>query len=80
MEGSLDFDFSGTNKNLLYTKRDWKGRSLILIGNYEAYSEAETTLPLKGKVTDLISGKKQTSSGSFKVKIPADDYLLLLVE
>jgi len=80
MEGSLDFDFSGTNKNLLYTRRDWKGKSLILIGNYEAYSEAETTLPLKGKVTDLISGKKQAASGSFQVKIPADDYLLLLVE
>ena len=80
MEGSLDFDFSGSNKKLLYTKRDWKGKSLILIGNYEARTPAETTLPLKGKVTDLISGKTYPANGSIQVKIPADDYLLLLVE
>ena len=80
MEGSLDFDFSGSNKNLLYTKRDWKGKSLILIGNYEARNPVETTLPLKGKVTDLISGKTFSANGSIHVKIPADDYLLLLAE
>jgi hypothetical protein len=37
-------------------------------------------LPLKGKVTDLVSGKTFPANGSIQVKIPADDYLLLLAE
>ena len=80
MNGSLDAGFSGSNRKLLYTKRDWKGRSLILIGNYEAFAEAETSIPLKGKVTNLISGETQVAKGRFQIKIPADGYVLLLVE
>ncbi|MBO5724475.1 MAG: hypothetical protein J6S58_06555, partial [Lentisphaeria bacterium] len=51
MEGTLDFNFTISNKKLCCTKRDWKGKSLILVGNYEAVSRAETLLPLKGRVT-----------------------------
>ncbi|MBE6374765.1 MAG: hypothetical protein E7055_22205 [Lentisphaerae bacterium] len=80
MNGSLDTDFSGSNRKLLYTKRDWKGRTLILIGNYEAFAEAETAIPIKGKVTNLISGETQVAKGRFQIKIPADGYVLLLVE
>ena len=80
MKGSLDSRFSGSNRKLLYTKRDWNGRSLILIGNYETLTAAETTLPLTGKVTNLITGKTQSAKGGFHVKIPADDYVLLLAE
>ena len=82
MDGTLDGSFSGSNKNLRYTRRDLGKTSLILIGNYEAVKGAESVLKLPGarSVTELRSGKKLSlHNGKVTVIVPADEYIRLEV-
>ena len=79
MDGALDLTFSGSNKNLLYTKRTLGKRSLLLIGNYGSSREGVTTLRIRGKVLNCVSGKTSTAGGSYKLVVPPDDFALLLV-
>ena len=80
MHGSLDEKFKGSNPNLVYTSRTYGKQTLILVGNYAAISPAETVIPVNGTVTDLVSGRRQVCSGKLTLKVPADDYILLLAE
>ena len=79
MDGALDLTFSGSNKNLLYTKRTLGKRSLLLIGNYGSSREGVTTLRIRGKVLDCIRGKTFSANGSCNLVVPPDDFALLLV-
>ena len=79
MKGSLD-SFSGSNKNLFYTSRTWQKKSLVLVGNYGYLRAGTTILPLKGRITDLQSGKKYTANGKFTCTVPADSCRFFLVE
>ena len=53
---------------------------LVLIGNYDAAEAAETILPPDGEILDTATGKKSPSAGSFHLKVPAGESILLMVE
>lgn len=80
MNGSMDLAFKGSNKGLYYTARNYKNQTLVLVGNYAAVRDAATVLPLKGRVTDIFTGKKYNAKGSFRCIVPADSCRFFLVE
>ena len=81
MDGSLDFNFSGTDKSLRYTKRSLGKVDLILIGAYESVGAKKTVIPMNGakNAVDLISGKaiEINKDGTASVTVPADDFILI---
>ena len=80
MDGALDRSFTGTNKQLLYTRRTLGKRSLLLIGNYSNRTANETELSIRGKVFNCVTGKRSVADGSYKLRIAPDDFAMLLLE
>ena len=80
MDGTLDRSFTGTNKNLLYTRRTLGKRSLLLIGNYSNLQENSTELSIRGKLLNCVTGERSTANGSYKLRIAPDDFAMLLLE
>ncbi len=80
MDGTLDCSFTGTNKQLLYTKRTLGKRSLLLIGNYSNRNENQTDLSIKGRILNCVSGKRDVAEGSYRLSVAPDDFAMLLLE
>lgn len=80
MDGTLDCSFTGTNKQLLYTRRTLGKRSLLLIGNYSNRTENQTELSINGKVLNCVTGKESVANGVCKLQIAPDDFALLFLE
>ena len=74
---------TGSNKKLSYSARGNKEAQLLLIGNYNSYKDAQTTISLPAKVYEIIDLKTNKSlkpTKNLKIKIKTDRYRLFYVK
>lgn len=82
-KGTLEEKISCSNQNLCSTVRQLGKEYLILVGNYESRTEAQTCMTLPGKIRfgKLSAGKGKVSFCGRKLtlRIGPDDYVLVRV-
>ena len=69
-----------TNPKLAYTARRLNNTMLMLVGNYGAFSDAETVLKLPAKpqkIIDLVSGNMLTAEENLNLSVAKDTFRFL---